>query len=312
MFSGKIDQMKSLETPVIPNIDMGDSYDSRYADADIHIDTLHNLSEFFGRDMSPHRHDRFYQLHFLSAGEAQVQLGEKRFGGRAPLFYFTPPAIPHAFHLDQHAKGLVLTVRRDLVHRTLAGSENEALEQRFSVPLFQPLNAVGGNLSREAERLPLLMDLLAEEFYEQLPGRRHTLPALVKLILVCVFRLSHLPERNLPLRRIELEIFQGFNELIDRHHREHWSLAQYSGALNVTQSRLGDICRRMSGTSCKSLVHQHQLEEAKWELIYTTAAINVIANELGFADPAYFCRFFTRQCGMSPRQFRQRALKGEL
>ncbi|MEH6518946.1 MAG: 4-hydroxyphenylacetate catabolism regulatory protein HpaA [Halioglobus sp.] len=301
---------KLLETPTIPNIDVDQSYDRKYQGAEIHIDTLHNLSEIFGRDMSPHRHDRYYQLHFLRVGSVEVQLGDKAFQGTAPLFYFTPPAVPHSFKLDEQTEGLVLTLGREVLQRMVAGSEIAALEQRFSVPIFQPLQAVGGTQAREAERLQLLMEMLAEEFFEQRPGRRHCLPALTNLILVCVFRLSGLPERTKPLRRVELELFQAFNELIEAHYRDHWPLEKYASQLNVTQGRLADICRRLSAHSSKSLVHHRQIEEAKWQLIYTTTAINLIADDLGFNDPAYFCRFFTRHTGHSPREFRRQALLG--
>ncbi len=295
----------------IPNIDIGQSYDQRYEGADIHIDSLHNLSDFFGRDMPAHRHDRFYQLHWLKSGAVTLQLGEQSYSGVAPLFYFTPPAVPHSFQLTDQAAGLVLTVRREVLHRMVSGGDDAALEQRFSIPVFTELKAVGGALSREAQRLPQLMTLLAEEFFEQRPGRKHTLPALAHLILISVFRLSQLPERTEPLRRVELKIFQSFNELIDAHFNEHWSLAEYAAALNVTQSRLADICRRLSGRSSKSLVYEKHIEESKWQLIYTTTAINNIADELGFKDPAYFCRFFTKHTGLSPREFRRRVLQGK-
>ena len=35
--------------------------------------------------------------------------------------------------------------------------------------------------------------------------------------------------------------------------------------------------------------------------------VSQLAFELGFDDPAYFCRFFKRQTGLSPRAYRERA-----
>jgi len=40
-------------------------------------------------------------------------------------------------------------------------------------------------------------------------------------------------------------------------------------------------------------------------LIYVPASIAQIAYELGFNDPAYFCRVFKRYSGVTPRAFRQ-------
>ncbi|MCR8924266.1 4-hydroxyphenylacetate catabolism regulatory protein HpaA [Dasania sp. GY-MA-18] len=296
--------------PLIPNIDIGKTYDQRYKGADIHVDTLANLADFFGADMPGHRHDRFYQIHWLKSGAVKVQLGEQSYSGSAPLFYFTPPAIPHSFQLDAQPAGLVLTVRREVVHRLVSGNEDAALERRFTVPVFSELHAVAGSLAKEAKRFEQLMEMLAEEFFERRPGRKHTLPALVNLVLVCVFRLSQLPARQLESGHEEMKIFQSFHELIEKNYKKHWPLSEYAAALNVSPSRLADICRRLSGGSSKSLVYERQIEEAKWQLIYTAESINVISDELGFKDPAYFCRFFTKKTGSSPREFRRRILSG--
>ena len=47
--------------------------------------------------------------------------------------------------------------------------------------------------------------------------------------------------------------------------------------------------------------------EAKRMLVYTSMTISNVADALGFNDPAYFTRFFSRLAGVSPREFRQRA-----
>lgn len=129
--------------------------------------------------------------------------------------------------------------------------------------------------------------------------------------MVSIFRISELPDRTESLRQVELEIFDAFNKLVDAHFAQHWSLKDYASSLHVTQGRLADICRRLTGGSPKKLVYERQIQEAKWELIYTTTAINAICDHLGFNDPAYFCRFFTRHTGLSPRDFRRQALLGE-
>ena len=296
--------------PEIPNIDIGETYDRRYRGADLHVDYLHNLSDFFGHDMPAHRHDRYYQVHWLSSGGVDVQLGDQAYSGTAPLFFYTPPTIPHSFRLHGNPEGLVFTLRRELVNRMVSGGPEDALENRFSTPAFYQLDSILGRHAQEAQNLTRHVELLADEFFERRPGRKHTLPALVNLLLVSIFRISELPDRSQTLRQVELEIFDAFLKAVDAHYTEHLPLGDYSRALNVTQGRLADICRRLSGSSPKKLVHERLVQEAKWQLIYTTTAINTICDELGFKDPAYFCRFFSRHTGLAPREFRRRALVG--
>jgi AraC family transcriptional activator of pobA len=48
--------------------------------------------------------------------------------------------------------------------------------------------------------------------------------------------------------------------------------------------------------------------EAKRNLVYTNLTIKTVAETLGFSDPAYFTRFFKRQAGLSPKEFRQQLM----
>ncbi|TXU28689.1 helix-turn-helix domain-containing protein, partial [Escherichia coli] len=47
-----------------------------------------------------------------------------------------------------------------------------------------------------------------------------------------------------------------------------------------------------------------QLREAKRLLLFSDNAVNNIAWQLGFKDPAYFARFFNRLVGCSPSAYR--------
>lgn len=54
------------------------------------------MADFFGRDMQAHRHDQFFQMHFLDTGQIELQLDDHRYSVQAPLFVLTPPSVPHA------------------------------------------------------------------------------------------------------------------------------------------------------------------------------------------------------------------------
>ncbi len=85
------------ERQPIPNINIGQVYDQRYADAEVHYDALGNLAGFFGRNMPAHRHDRFFQVHYVKNGAVRVYLDERQYLESGPMFFLTPPTVPHAF-----------------------------------------------------------------------------------------------------------------------------------------------------------------------------------------------------------------------
>lgn len=289
----------------IPNIHIGKVYDQRYLDADIHYESLGNLADFFGRNMPVHRHDRFFQIHYVMNGMVRVFLDEKRYETRAPMFFLTPPTVPHAFITDSKSDGHVLTVRQQLIW--------PLLEYQFGLgsgPFVQPACVALGQTgvdTRTATEINKLFDGVRDEFNQELAGKTLALENLTRLIFINVFRLvATNREQGAPTRSEDLQVFQRFNEKIEMHFREHWPLSDYANTLGVTEARLNDICRRIADLPSKKIVHERLMQESKRLLLFTNQSINEICFELGFKDPAYFSRFFSKNAGTSPGNYRKR------
>ena len=92
--------------------------------------------------------------------------------------------------------------------------------------------------------------------------------------------------------------------MIEANFRDHLTLSDYAGRLSITGARLNDICRRMANLPSKEVVHERLLQEARRLLRFSAVQVSEIGYQLGFADPAYFSRFFTKRTGLSPSQFR--------
>ena len=146
--------------------------------------------------------------------------------------------------------------------------------------------------------------LIRRESTAQLPGREHTLALLAQAVFTLLLRNARLDDHAASGMRGELKLFQRFNQMIDSHYHQHWTVPDYARELHLTESRLTDICRRFANRSPKRLIFDRQLREAKRLLLFSDSAVNEIAWQLGFKDPAYFARFFSRQVGCSPSSYR--------
>jgi len=100
---------------------------------------------------------------------------------------------------------------------------------------------------------------------------------------------------------------ERFVLLAGQHAREHLKVEDYARALGVSRDRLGSAVRRATGHSPQGYLHQLLMREASELLADTGMPVGQVAFRLGFADPAYFTRFFTRNRGESPAQFRRAA-----
>jgi AraC family transcriptional activator of pobA len=158
--------------------------------------------------------------------------------------------------------------------------------------------------------------MLGREYSRCDSGHSLALHGWLQVLLGNALRLAqNLPNPADPAVGQRHALVTRFGGLVERRFRSNQSVAEYARALHVSESRLRSACLALTGQSPIQLVHARLLLEAKRRLHYTDGPISEIAYALGFDDPAYFTRFFTRRAGLSPRAFRRRgpevALSGE-
>lgn len=101
-----------------------------------------------------------------------------------------------------------------------------------------------------------------------------------------------------------LDLFMRFLMLINKNFSTHHDIAFYADSLYVTPIYLSRIVKRFSGQTVKDHIDRLILMEAAYLLTNTDKPIAEIAGELCYANPSSFCKFFTRQKGISPRNYR--------
>ena len=77
--------------------------------------------------------------------------------------------------------------------------------------------------------------------------------------------------------------------------------------MGLSAGQVSRLCREASGLSSLDVINARVVHEAERELVYSTLGIKQIAGLLGFSDDAYFVRFFRKQTGTTPTEFRQAA-----
>ena len=68
---------------------------------------------------------------------------------------------------------------------------------------------------------------------------------------------------------------------------------------------LNETIKKATGSTVSYWIAQEIFSEAKRLLNHTDADVKQIAYELGYADQAYFIRFFRKLSGLSPLGFRK-------
>jgi AraC-like DNA-binding protein len=118
------------------------------------------------------------------------------------------------------------------------------------------------------------------------------------LLLLHRFARFQQPKYNIDQRMMKLL------HLIEKHFKEQKSVSFYAEAVGLSAKRINEILKRTANVNISQLCHQLLLVESKRALYHNILSIKEIAYELGFSDQSYFARFFKKQTGTTPEQFR--------
>lgn len=264
----------------------------------IHIEEIQARSRGLGWEIRPHAHRGLIQALFLQDGSGETILDDRVLPARGPCVVVVPPTAVHGFHFAPETRGWVLTVAESLMAGTQALPARSLLQDLCRWPAVLAM----------ADGFPApLLEHLAEEFAHVRPGRAAMLDCLVHALLLVVWRRAG-EAAPAPVRdRVRAQGFARFRALVEDHYRDHWPVARYATAMGTTAGRLNRLVGQVTGGSAFDMISERLMLEARRKLIHLAVPVTALAYELGFQDPAYFCRFFKRRAGLSPAQFRRQA-----
>lgn len=266
----------------------------------LHCETIKSRSSLHRWEIRLHRHESFFQILYVEAGSGDATLDSKVHPLDPPVVVTIPPGVDHGFRFSRDIEGLVITILTS--HLGHSSSERSRFGDWLAAARVTRLDPQND----EAAFAILTLRRLGEEFEHRRSGRNELLAAYVTQALRLTARISHEGDTSqLPAEGGErrMEVLSG---LIQQHFRAHKSASFYAAELGMSLTHLNRITRAMTGHTVHDLLCAKLIEEAKRELLFSIASAGEIGLRLGFADPAYFSRFFLKESGLTPRAWRMK------
>ena len=263
-----------------------------------HCETIQSRSSLHHWEIGLHRHEHLFQLLLITKGSGDAVFGSEivRF---EPLCAITlPPSVGHGFRFSPDIDGHVFTLMASRL--PVRPGESTSLGHFFAEARVTPLD-------RGDPDVALIETMLlrrAREFGERLSGRTVLMEACLATALTLIARISKAFSGDNEAYEGQDRRMEALTALMHRHVRNHKPASFYAKALGITPTHLNRIVKAKTGLSTHALLMHRLLDEAKRELLFTPGSVQEVGFRLGFSDPAYFSRVFTRETGLTPRAWR--------
>lgn len=104
------------------------------------------------------------------------------------------------------------------------------------------------------------------------------------------------------------ELFMQFVHLVYQYGDREREVAFYCQKLCITPRYLARILRELSHETPKKIIDRHCIQEIKKRLRTTNDSVQAIAIDLKFPDQSFFTRYFKKQTGITPKDFRNQEM----
>ncbi|MEV7092021.1 AraC family transcriptional regulator [Amycolatopsis sp. NPDC051045] len=250
------------------------------------FDTIGPLS----RAEFPHRHT-FHELVHVTGGTGAHVVDTARWPLRPPHLGVIAPGQVHQWAGIRDLTGHVVLFTDDFLLDHPA--DRELLRRLSERPWLRLDDHADARITR------VIADL-EDEYRRGGDGAESVLRALVHVLVVRAGRLLG-PPSSAPAGAVAAE----FVRLAGRPEPGLWSVRAHADRLGVTPGHLTEAVKAATGRTAAQLLREARTREAQRFLLRTDLTVRQVASRVGFTDPAYFCRFFRRETGLSPGDFRR-------
>lgn len=254
----------------------------------------------------PHRHD-FFEVLYLLKGSGYHVIDGNKYEIKPPCVFFMSPGQAHKLELSADIEGYIFIFTADfyLLNRS---NQNSLIE----FPFFYTIHQDNPPLLLEKENDIRFLETLFRQSIAEIGQTGEFIPEMLRSILDLILTTcsARYPMNDNLLNKGKGQILvKRFFHLIEENHQKNLSLADYARILGITPNHLTQTVKFLTGKTSTQIIKAKQLLEIKRLLVHTNLNVSEIANQLNFEDQSYFTKFFKRETGLTPLQYRADSFK---
>lgn len=276
-----------------------------YGSGFLEVIALEELKKIQKKTFGDRTRRKFYSIVLLTEGETEETIGYKKYRfGPGSMYFISENQLYATEKWDENVKGILCMFDADYF---LLCIKHQIKLNQF--PFFQTDQKPFIKLSdREISMMEHLFWKLNSEKCQKSTFNDDLLVRMfLNIILLEAERIYHKVSADeiFNLSRQE-QLVARFQMYVNQYFLDKKQVNEYAELLHVHPNYLNDVIKEITGYPASHFVQKQLIQEAKSRLIQTSDTVSMIATELRFTDDSYFGRFFKKQTGLTPLQYRKR------
>ncbi|WP_246563316.1 AraC family transcriptional regulator [Paenibacillus montaniterrae] len=246
---------------------------------------------------------QFYMLICVTEGMCKQWIDFEPISCREGTVIVVTPGQVHNFGHDENWDGWVILFREEfLFPAPLTLSELNLTFDMGRTPNSLTLN------NTELHRVNTLIEQMVQDSVIQAAKEDvHTLLRFQLHAFITWLNIIH-KQNKIPSTSQVSPKFLKFQQLVEENYTKLNHVRDYAALLNCTEKTLTRVTVAAVGISAKAFISGRISLEAKRLLMHTDYLISDIAEMLNFQETTHFSKFFKRETGYTPVEFRKQNL----
>lgn len=257
-----------------------------------------SLSEMSETGMVNHPEERFILIIQGHRGKAKIRVNQQSMSINGNTLLILLPDFHVEIESDQGFTAEYIYYTFDFMADFPFALHSKSVEKIGQHPSLE--------LSRSEQREVQRLIQLLKRQYARLahPSRVEIVKASLYLVIAEIGMLYMQRVGELHTSHTEMLIDQFF-QLVHRHAQTEHKAAFYADRLCLTVRYLSKLLKLKTGKTLNTWVSDLTIQSAKKMLKSTDLTIAQIADDMHFPNPSFFAKYFKRQTGMTPIEFRR-------
>ena len=250
------------------------------------------------------RHN-FFELVYILSGTGRQCINKNIFEYDAGHMFLLTPEDCHNFTIETKTKFFFL--RFNDIYLKNSSLQNENV-QRLEYILQNANHQPGCILKNDADKclVKVMIEAICREHQDKDVYNQELIQQLVNTLIIIVARniAKYLPEQvNVGTEAKAMDILQYIQTNI--YYPEKIKAESISDYFGISNTYLGRYFKKHADETMQQYISNYKTKLIEHRLQFSDKRINEIAYEFGFTDESHFNKFFKKQKGNSPSEYRK-------